>query len=110
VTEKLNGRAFTRFDPDDQERSSRIYKLVQTYGTLYIERALGLPLGEIRKGWGDPIMGALLDMVASYPWMMKVADSGYDPDVAYAYEHALTDPTIALSFPEAAEERKKENQ
>jgi hypothetical protein len=51
----------------------------------YVERALELPqrtLARWRQGEGSAAAIALMRMVCTFPWLLKVADAGYDPNFA----------------------------
>ena len=52
----------------------------------YIERAFGLPQGEIDRqvnsGDIEPALLVLMKLVATYPWLLEVADAGYKPEHA----------------------------
>ncbi|MGD0679745.1 MAG: hypothetical protein ABSC94_30540 [Polyangiaceae bacterium] len=51
----------------------------------YIERSLGLPARTLARWKADGTSAgpvALLRMVTTFPWLLEVADNGYDPDLA----------------------------
>ena len=61
------------------KRLKKLYKLGIT--RLSIERSLGLDCGTVKK-WEEGILNpeedALLSMISTFPWILKVADNGYD--------------------------------
>lgn len=66
---------------------SMLHKLSESsrHGMAHIERALGLPARTIMRWKGGDISAgalALLRLVATFPWLIEVADSGFDPVIA----------------------------
>lgn len=63
--------------------SETILSTLETKGLTrpYLERALDLPVGHLQRP-ADFETIALLRIIHMFPWMVDVADSGYEPTVA----------------------------